>query len=285
MEARRGAHEESDVGQREWSDIGVERRRRRDVDQRSWGAGGRIERRLVYRCELGRVAGEADVVLDDPLERRDRLEADERVTGGGLERRVELARQLPVGHHGHVILQLAGGIRRGCSRALGGARWQLDRANEGVELPEGSAGEVVEIIALTRRWLIVADIRIVTDVEEGSRGVEDGERQIAAKTVGVVDVEDGGPGRRTAGKPGYLLDLLIVEGELIPIDIGCRTEFPGHADRVAVRLEQVADILGSAERVVGLRRFARLSREKRVSRQAEDVDAHRGETDIGIPDD
>ena len=129
--------------------------------------------------------------------------------------------------------------------------------------------------------LVVTDIRIAADVEERARGVEDGERQVATEPVGVVDVEDGGPGW-SSKRCGH---LLVVEGKLIPVDVSCRTEFPGHADRVAVRLEQVTDILGSTERVVGLRRFARLAREKRVSRQAEDVDADRGETDVGVSDD
>ena len=70
-------------------------------------------RRSDDRARSGGVTAEADVVLDDPPQRTDRLEPHARIGGRALEREVELRRQLLVGRHGHVVPPLLPGGRSG----------------------------------------------------------------------------------------------------------------------------------------------------------------------------
>ena len=135
------------------------------------------------------------MIFDHSLDRGDRLEPDEDVIGPCRERRVELARQLAVRHHGNVILQLVGRIRRGCTGARRVFGRQLDGAEEGVEFAERAPGEVVEVVALADTGLVVGDIGIAAHVEQRAGSVEDRKREVAAEAVGVVDVEHGRPGR------------------------------------------------------------------------------------------
>ena len=248
-------------------------------------------RRSDDRARSGGVTAEADVVLDDPPQRTDRLEPHARIGGRDLEREVELRRQLLVGRHGHVVPPLLPGVRSGDlapRREAAGIRRragrQRHRPDERIEHSHRAPREVVEVVALTHAGLIVGDVGVATDVDEPAAVVEHGEREIAAESVGVVDVEH--RRERLAGvvHARDRLDLLVVERERVPVDVGRRGDPAGDADRVAVGLQQIAHVLGRAVGVVRVDRgFAGLAREEGVARQSLHVDARRRIADVGIP--
>ena len=196
-----------------------------------------------------------------------------------------------IARHGDVVAQLLCRIGRsgGAARlAAGGAgriaSRQLCRTDERIELAERAGGQIVGIATLAGTRLVGGDVRVATPKNQLAGRVEHPEAQVAAEAVAVVEVDHRGPALQAVAEAADDLDLLIVEGERVPVDIVLPADIAGDADRVAVGLEKIADVLGRAEGVVGVGGvFAVLAGEQRVVRQPLHVDADRGIADVGIP--
>ena len=224
------------------------------------------------------------MILDQAIDGVHRLEANESVRRGRPEGRIENGGQPLVRRHGDEIPRLRRGIGL-VPRAGRTAGRHLHRADECIEFAERAAREIVEVVPLARTRLVRIDVRVAAGVKEPARGVEHRERQVASEAVAIVEIEYRRPRLGTAVDAADVLQLLVVEGEAVPVDVGLRRDLAGHADRGAIRLQQIADILGLAEDVVGRARgFTRLAGQQRVKRQALDVDAGRREADVGIAD-
>ncbi len=247
-------HEERDVTERERRDVRREAQRAGNVDQ---GSGGRGRDGGRLRLRASRVAREADVVLDHAVHRIDRLHPHERVAGGTLERGVELRRQLLVARHGHVIPQLLRRIGRGggAARLAAGragriASRELRRADHRIELAERAGGQIVGVGALAGTRLVGGDVRVAAGEDQLAGRVEHPQAQVAAEAVAVVEVDHRGPALQAATQAADDLNLLVVEGKRVPVDVCLAADVAGDADRVVVGLEQVAHVLGSAEGAV-----------------------------------
>ncbi len=265
-----GGDEQNDVAQRERHDVRAERGGVVDV-QNSVG----LDRIDLHRTAAvaGREAAEPDVVFDDPLDRIDRFEADVGIGGAAREGLVEFRRERPVRRHRHVV-DLVGGRH-------------VDRADERVERAERAAAEVVAVESRPglRARLVVLDVRIAADEDQPPGRVVDGQHRVGPRdAVGVVDVEHGRPGLAAGVHPADRLNLLEVDLEAVPVDVARGGDAAGHADRVDVALQQVAQVLGAGLGVVVGGRLARLGGEDRVGRLAVDLDAVGGVADVGVAD-
>ena len=277
--------EERDIGERERGHVQRQRRRVCDVEELRRGSDIRREREgPTWPRQIARVA---DVVLGDPNDRVDRLEPDKGVGGILPEGGVEDGRKPLVARHGHVVAKLLGGIRRRDrlvalerSAAGGQAGGQLHRADERIERTDRAPREIVEVVALAGGRLVVGDVRVATDVDQPAVLVEHRDREVAPDAGPVVDVEDGGPGFEAVVDT---LDLLEIEREGVPVHVGRVPDLAGHADRVAVGLQQVADVLGGVEGGVARRwNPPGVAHEQRVAGQPLHVDTDRGIADVGI---
>ena len=235
------------------------------------------------------------MILDDPPDGTDRLEPHRGIGRPRQEAGVELGRQLVVGGDRDVVPLLLVPLRRGGRRERAarreapgirrGAGRQRHRADVRIELAHRSPREVAEVGALAGPGLVVGHVGITPHVDQATALLEHRDREITAEAVGVVDVEHRGEGLARRVDARDRLDLLVVERERVPVDVGRGGDPAGDADRVAVGLEQVADVLGIGERVVhaaGV--LARLAREERVAGQPLNVDPHRGVADVGVAD-
>ena len=268
VEAVPRRHKQRHIREREGPDVGRELLRRADVDQ------GPLRR---LHLEAGRcVARRADVILDHPLHGVDRLQAHQRVGRAASERGVEGAGELGVGGDRDVIPRRT--VRRRPGR-------ELHAADEGIELADGAATEILEVVPLAGPGLVGGDVRIPADIDEPAGRVEDRHRQVATEAVGVVDVEDRRPGLAAAVDAADRLDPGVIDGEGEPANVGRRLDIARQADRILIALEELADVLSLDEcpvRVEGA--FTGSAGEERVTRQPLNVDAGRREADVGILD-
>ena len=268
VEAVPRRHEQLHIGQREGPDIGRELLRRADIDQRPL-------RRL--HLEAGRrVARRADVVLDHPLHGVDRLQAHQRVGRAASERGVEGAGELGVGGDRDVVPRRIGSRRPGR---------EMHAADVGIELADGAATEILEVVPLAGPGLVGGDVGIPADVDEPAGRVEDRHRQVATEAVGVVDVEDRRPGLAAAVDAADRLNPGVVDGEGKPANVGRRLDIARQTDRVLIALEKLADVLGIDElRVATKGAFTGSAGKQRVPRQPLNVDAGRRKADVGVLD-
>ena len=285
-QARGRGHEERDVGERERRDMRRECDRIADVDQRSRGRrnGGTG---WIGRGQTARVARVPDVVLHDPLHGIHGLEPDQGIRGAARERRVERGGQPLVARDRDVIPELLRRIRGGdraaglqAARSRGSAGRQLHRADEWIELARRAGRRIGE----RRPALVARHVGIAAHVDQLAGRIEHRDREVAPEPVAVVDVEDGRPALAARVHARDALELLVVERERVPVDVGRRRDRAGHADGGLVRLEDVPQWLGVGEHVVGGGALARLAGEQRPLRQAQHVDAHLRITDGGIAD-
>ena len=216
------------------------------------------------------------MVLDDALDRVDRLETHLRIGRAALERAVKRAGKLGVGGNRHVVL------RRVCR---GGSGRQLHGPDVGVELADRAAGEIFEVASLAIPGLVGSDIGIPADIDQLAGRVVDRHRQVTADAVGIVDVEDGRPGLLAAVDAADRLDPGVVDRKAVPANVGRRLDVPGNADRVLVALQELPDVLRLDVRLVGIEgAFPRGAGEERIVGQTLGVDPDRRKADIGVRD-
>ena len=180
------------------------------------------------------------VLVGSQVQRRD-LSLDARRTAvevifhdphGGLDR---LAAQQPLtqrvrGHagigHRHVI-------------ALALAFGHVNRSQEGVLGVERAAAQIGAFLAFNNARLVVDNIRASARHDQATGVVEDPDGHVGARYSGsVVDVEDGRP-LRSAG----LLNPLVIDGELVPVDVTWPAHIAGHVERVAIDAQQISEVL------------------------------------------
>ena len=259
-----------------------ERRRLRWIDLNS----------VRVASRAARVAGEANVILDDAGHRVDRLQPNERVGRAAVEHGAQRRREPAAAENGNEVSRLPGRVRRhGIGRrfdvggAGGVAGWHLDGADERVTGADRAAREIVGVGSLAGPRLVRGDVRVAANVEQPAVGIVNRDREVTADAVAVVEVEDGSPGLLPGVHTPDRLDLLVIQREGEPVDVALAQDVAGDADRVAIGLEQVADVLSGGHRLVAAGGvFARLADERRVSRQPLHVEPDRRIPDVGVAD-
>ena len=253
-------HKQDHIAESEGADVGIEGDRRGHVDQCT-----RLGSNHPWsENAIGEISGGADAIFNDAIKRGDWLKSDRGVCRATAKRAVEGRGELLIGGNRHVV--------RGGSAGI--SSWQEYRTDERIELAKRATREVVEVVCLIDARLIVGDVGVTADVDQPPLLVKDGHREIAAETVGIVDVKQRGPALAAGVDTPDGLDLLVVEREAVPVDVVLATHRSGNTNRVAIGREQVAERLGLANGVVDIVGIlAILAGELRVARKTDDVDA------------
>ena len=130
---------------------------------------------------------------------------------------------------------------------------------------------------------------VAADQHQVAVGVEYRYRRVGpGQTVGVLDVEHRGERRETTDR----LDQVVVQVHLEPQHVlgllgltVVGSEVTGNRDLVAVRSEQIADVLCRLERVVRNVAAGRITQQRRVGRLADHFHADAGEANVRVADD
>ena len=147
----------------------------------------------------------------------------------------------------------------GFARDAGG---QLNWTNEWVQLPDGAARQVCQIISLTRTRLIVDDIGLSSNQNRNGRScgsivLPDNHVAVGpCQSVGIIQIEDCGPRLVATVDTGDCLNVAsengcrIIQVELEKVLVSGRLHTASDGKRRLIRLQQVAQLNCSSRTVV-----------------------------------